>query len=603
MKIKYILIVLICIISLLLPAIALAQSTVDADIGNILGFSNTKQRHSFYVNGLYWVFYEDGNNLDYRTSSDSATWSAAITIRTVEDGSDFGVYLDGSNIHYAAKSNADNYIKYRQGVANSNGTITWIAAEGNVVDIGGVSTNCYPSIAVDTNGLPWIAYYTAANPMVTKSTVGNGTWLTDSPDFPYSLGAGAVWNPLIVPLTNGRMFVAYKYGAAGGDVIKAKRWTGVAWGAERETIAVAAATIGKFQMVAQDDDVHIVSLEVTSHNIIYAKYEYSTNSFVDEETLYDGSTLATFPIITKTNYNDLYVFWVNDPTADHVYYIKYNYYQEQWGTYIDLVDESIIDGLPSYGYPINTDSDSNHERIGLYYVADPQHLKYKDVAEAANVTTLAPTAITSTNATFRGDITSVGTGSITTRGFQYNTSASPTGAGYTEESGTFGTGVYSLTVTDLELDELYYCRAYVVNSGGTTYGEWIGYLSAIQSGPEQPDEPDEGMAPPVDTEGPVNWVTDPSLRTFDSWPFSDVINAFADMVSRSFAWFCFMVFAVSLVGIALCKYTRHLGITFLALGMLLGLYIAGDAIDWWLIFPYLLVGISLIIKEQQYGWG
>ena len=586
-----------------------AQSVVD---GNVLTDNPfiSLDSNSFDAAGRLWIFYgkETGtyDDLYYTSSPDyGATWATpTLHYNLLLYPYAHDAWYDGTYVHiiYVEQDSTLDVWWYQRGTPNADGTITWTAASGAV----GANSFQQVSIAVNTDGYPWIAMSHGNQLWAVKSSTKDGTWTHERTDVIDTSGG----HGKILPLTSNKMAVVY-VDPTGVDCVSARRWTGTSWGTAAVGGGISLA--GTYMDCAvQDDDVHCVYM-ATIADIDYSMYQYSTNSFISTTELADFDVnFGRAPAISiSTTTNDLFVFFEGRTgqvgTDDHIYYMRYNSVTSTWYSMVDWIDETVMDGVQGLEHMVQ--EYPGERMVGLYYVAgsgSPYILKYKEVQEQANITTLDPTGITTTQATLRGDITSVGTGSITVRGVQYNTTPSATGAGYTQESGAFGAGVYSLTVEDFEADELYYCRAYATTIVGTIYGEWVAWLSAIQgtgTGPEQPDEPDEGMAPPVDTEGPVNWVTDPTTRLFDNWPFSDVINTFADMVSRSFAWFLFMVFAVSLVGIALCKYTRHLGITFLALGMLLGLYIAGDAIDWWLIFPYLLVGISLIIKEQQYGWG
>lgn len=91
------------------------------------------------------------------------------------------------------------------------------------------------------------------------------------------------------------------------------------------------------------------------------------------------------------------------------------------------------------------------------------------------VTTQSASSIASTTALLNGTIISTGSLSITRRGFQYNTVAYPDREIY--EDGAFGTGAFSLTLTDLIPGNTYYFRAYATNSQGTSYGDWLSFVA------------------------------------------------------------------------------------------------------------------------------
>lgn len=83
----------------------------------------------------------------------------------------------------------------------------------------------------------------------------------------------------------------------------------------------------------------------------------------------------------------------------------------------------------------------------------------------------ASSAITSSGATLEANIAAINCSDVTYRGFEWSTTngfANGTGTSV-NESGTFGTGVYSLNVTGLPSNTTIYWKAFAQNSTGTTY--------------------------------------------------------------------------------------------------------------------------------------
>lgn len=85
------------------------------------------------------------------------------------------------------------------------------------------------------------------------------------------------------------------------------------------------------------------------------------------------------------------------------------------------------------------------------------------------VTTNNVTNITSTSATCGGNVTDDGGSIVIERGVCWSTSQNPTIEDDHSDSGT-GTGSFSLNLTGLVTNTLYYYRAYATNSAGTAYG-------------------------------------------------------------------------------------------------------------------------------------
>jgi len=104
-------------------------STVGTSTANSATYAPF-QRKSFYAAGRFWVFYSDGSNMVYRTSTDSSSWSSATTVRACTYGFKFSIWFDGTYLHYAYSDVSAIY--YRRETPNSDGTITWSAAEQTV---------------------------------------------------------------------------------------------------------------------------------------------------------------------------------------------------------------------------------------------------------------------------------------------------------------------------------------------------------------------------------------------------------------------------------------------------------------------------------------
>jgi hypothetical protein len=341
------------------------------------------QRKSFYANGRFWVFYSDGANMVYRTSTDGSTWTSPTTVRQyVYYGYAFSVWFDGTYVHYAYASESSIY--YRRGTPNSDGTITWSAPEQTV----STAYNCvlYPMVSVDSNGYVWIGYQDFDEetlnclPFVIKSGNNDGTWGTGTIT-QLSTISHYSWVVSIIPLTAGKMLALYTYDSG---PVKARVWTGSTWGTEVAT--TSAINYGyEHSAVAQGDDVHLVFLKSTGYDIAYVKYTYSTNSFGTETTLVTGATDASAPVISiDPSTNDLYVFAATKTTgtpsgwtANHIYYKKYTASTGQWGSWTDWIDET-TEAL--------TDSDrltcfykAYDSKIGLVYMtktASPYNVKF-----------------------------------------------------------------------------------------------------------------------------------------------------------------------------------------------------------------------------------
>jgi hypothetical protein len=289
------------------------------------------QRKAFYAAGRHWVFYSDGTNIVYRTSTDATTWSATTTVRAGTSGANFGLFFDGVYLHYAhADQTAATALYYRRGLANADGTISWSAAEQTAV--AGVAATTYrvPAIAVDANGYPFIGYLADAAsdyPYVTKAAGNDGTWATAS-GFPHQLAttSAATWAVLPVPLAAGRVLAIYGYTTTKPS---SKLWTGSAWATARANFTAAnQITSGTYMSAAgQGDLAHFAYLTVATSAVKYLKFTYNAADTTyygwwgTEEAVQASVTATSTPALSLDPGNgDVYVLWAGSPTANHIYY-------------------------------------------------------------------------------------------------------------------------------------------------------------------------------------------------------------------------------------------------------------------------------------------
>jgi len=294
------------------------------------------QRKTFYANGRFWVFYYDGaSSAGYSTSTDGFSWTpfAPFTSRTCGAGWRFAVALDGTRLHYVFSTGTNgDPLYYRCGLPNADGTITWLDNEQNIT-IGESDTgHLWPSIAIDSEGRPWVAYArknateNSRYAYVTTSITSNGTWITRV-GFPHRLSSTNYTgiNVMIVPLTNQKMLAIV---SCAGWQIESYLWNGSSW-SEKQTTSSAITSDGIIECglsaVNQGDDVHLVFIKDSTHDLVYTKYSYASNSWGPETIVQPAVTSETSPVLSiDSATNMLYCFWAGAPTADCIYYKVYN---------------------------------------------------------------------------------------------------------------------------------------------------------------------------------------------------------------------------------------------------------------------------------------
>ena len=121
-------------------------------------------------------------------------------------------------------------------------------------------------------------------------------------------------------------------------------------------------------------------------------------------------------------------------------------------------------------------------------------VSFTTLAELPTVTTMEVTNITQTTALGGGNVTDDGGASVSARGICWSTSPNPTVNGSHATSGT-GMGSFTVSMTDLTANTIYYVRAYATNSAGTAYGDEVSFTTA------------QGIATPTVTTLPVSNIT------------------------------------------------------------------------------------------------
>ena len=342
--------------------------------------NHSYQRKTFYAEGRFWVFYSDGTNMAYQTSSDGSSWNSSIPIRPSVTGSCFSVWFNGVYLHYVYSSKTESSpILYRRGNPNSDGTITWSTAEQTAVS--GASSTFYLEVfvSVDSDNYPWIGYESWANldfyPFVTKSSLNNGSWSTAS-GFPYQLSTVEGSNAVsVIPLTSNKMYITYPRSS---NSACGKLWNGTDFESE-ETIISQISGANLHSAVAINDDVYVVAINDTNYDIVFNKRTYGSGW--GAESLVQETNYGSAPSLSK-NSSLLVCSWAGSPTAHHIYYKEYNISSTTWDT--DPTDW--IDETEDTMYNISLTSFYETYR-GVIYVtgaSSPYNVKFAGVSPPIN---------------------------------------------------------------------------------------------------------------------------------------------------------------------------------------------------------------------------
>jgi hypothetical protein len=194
------------------------------------------------------------------------------------------------------------------------------------------------------------------------------------------------------------------------------------------------------------------------------------------------------------------------------------------------------------------------------------------------------------------------------RGFRFGTD--PNLATYTEfgEQGDYGTGIYSESVSDLTTDTIYYYQAivYTYLPDASVLGNIVNFMTTQAEYQEAGNGTE--FLPGLPSE-PGGWIKpaygEPGGKTCSGLPGCGVVNNLAESanIPKGFVWTNIMIAQIAITGILATRFTKLFPFVWAVLGLLLGIWIAGNCLDWWVMFPYVIVGLYLWTREQPYSWG
>jgi len=250
----------------------------------------------------------------------------------------------------------------------------------------------FPTVTIDSDGYPWVGFGRANGisiyPYIVKANANNGTPVFRfSTVYKLSAVRAVRWSVTPIALTTGKVYVLYMRPAILGApyYIYGKLWDGVTWGAEEDLNALIGLTtegpaVSPFYIsaVSIGDDVHLVALERVSYDIEYTKRDYASGSWSALVTVQAGTTSTSAPVLSKRGSTELYCFWAGSPSADYIYYKKFDVATGVWDaspTVLIAETEALTgnDRLSSY-YEVVGDI------LGVMYMtltASPYNVKYE----------------------------------------------------------------------------------------------------------------------------------------------------------------------------------------------------------------------------------
>lgn len=594
------------------------------------------QRRSWYAAGRYWVMYQ-GDQVYFKSTPNCVPgiWSSPTSLNPGTYYSLGGsVYFDGTHIHIVVEGFASgdwqHYIYYRMGTCNGDGTITWAAGWQSVPSaLYCCVSNTLPNIVVDSYGYPFIAFsmieshymcsgscnYAYQYALVINSTTKDGTWTTGT----LWCLEGTIWHgpndyltyTQIVPLTGGKI-VAFWGPNAGA--LKCKRYDGAGNWLSVNTTSYSTfySAYTSYVHPVGTDLVQMVSLSYNidgnaTYDIVLYNWSYSTNDFAGYTILNGNVTSTSAPTMTLFTGDNSLTVWYE--MGDHVYYDTYSP-TKGWTVGFDWIVD--VDTLPASKNYLSGLYATTKANAGLFYLSDTDIFKFVWFEVETTVLTLDPLPITDATAFLRGEIFSLGSGTPVYRYFYWGAMDPPT-TQTTGEYGVFGVGVFAELITGLTPDMIYYVQAVVEdNYGGKAEGVVVGFITLPASG-LSPWAPGGNATPlvPVPSQ-PPGWylhngpeISPSTTRgsVGNTW-WGTILNSFfgSSGFPLAFMWWTLCLFLAEAAGLGAWALGKNTFVVFLAGAGCLALMSALMLLDWWLIFPYILMGISLLVNEKNFSF-
>jgi len=336
---------------------------------NFGGIGETWQNTGWYSNGLLWQVIDDDTNLCYVTSSDAITWSSKTVICPTRSAGYiclFNLVFDGTYVHYVyADDGGVQELTYRRGLPQSNGVINWNAADQ--VRSGASKQWGSPSIAIDSNGYPWVTSTEAADwdvtyPYAGKSSTKDGTW---TEEFWTQLNSTQdSWQCIILPLSSGKMLAIYGTNSHDGfDESYSRLWNGASWeggefvGTDTAISSVGAASYGNEAYYAWMN--------------YFREYQVGSGWGTLEDTGYEGYSAGSIGVYSENG--DLYRAWFSNDTD--IIYIQHR----SGNTWEDPTEFINVNDLFGWGFAmVNIWREDSSGRFGIVFTswAEPSPYKY-----------------------------------------------------------------------------------------------------------------------------------------------------------------------------------------------------------------------------------
>ena len=306
----FVLVTLITVIALHFLVNSMQGSQIIGTSDTFATISANHQRKLFYTNGLHWIFFCNGTQIFYSSSSNGINWNKPIAVENSSSGSAISIWFD-QKIHYVYASGVQGSpVLYRRGEIVGK-EIIW-EEYSTCIESRGPSYRYFNGYCIkDGHGYPWAACLGSDEgswcAYAVKALVVEGNaWMQPQIIFgPFVTPARVA----ILPLEDGKVYAV----CAGTDGARGRLWNGTSWGSEEVITSASLVAEYGYSAASLGDKVHLVLLEKSKHDILYFLRTDEANW--QEEVVERGLDDLSLPAICLDESNgNLYCFWIHNNT-------------------------------------------------------------------------------------------------------------------------------------------------------------------------------------------------------------------------------------------------------------------------------------------------
>jgi hypothetical protein len=266
------------------------------------------QRKTFFASDNFWLFYGNGSNLFYTSSSDGSNWRASTAIASVSSSSAMSVWYDGASAIVKCAIANGQLVTILQGEISGE-AISW--SDNQTLVQGNPSNQYYNGYCtVGSDGNTWISYFSEDDSKL--ASTGSITYSVQV--IRRNLGTEGHWNlaqsnivlrPCILPLLDGKVFLVY----SDSDMIRGRLWNGTDW--QEPEIITNRHPVHDFgySVVTLNDEVHLAFLENATNSVFH--YRRTTDGLWRETLLEANQHSFSSPELSvDSSRKTVYCIWM-----------------------------------------------------------------------------------------------------------------------------------------------------------------------------------------------------------------------------------------------------------------------------------------------------